>query len=238
MTPAHAHNRIPLLIKLLYSAFMAILVPIYLKHYGPTNFLYFCDVAAIVTLIAIWMESPPLLSACLIGILLPQLLWVLDFFFELFCYLGLWKVHLVGLTEYMFRPPFLLRFLSFFHFWLPFLLLYCVWRVGYDKRGLVIWTVGAWVLVTVCYVYMPAPSPCFDPVTKLQLRDPDMPCNINYVYGLTGEEKAQTSMHPDEYFVMYVVLLVVCIYLPTHLLSCWLLLRAKHAGNAADVKLA
>lgn len=231
-------NRIPLWLKVVYSAFIGVLLPIYLKRYGPTNFLYFCDVAAIVTLYAIWVESPKLLSACLVGILLPQLLWVVDFFFELACYLGWWNVHLTGMTKYMFKPPWLLRFLSFFHFWLPFLLLYCVWRVGYDKRGFVIWTVGAWVLLTICYVYMPAPSPCIDPVTRQALRDPDMPCNINYVYGLTGEEEAQASMHPDEYFALYLVLLVVCIYVPTHLLCLWLLPRAKQSGKTGDVKLA
>ena len=32
---------IPLWIKLLYTAFMAVLIPVYLHHYGPTNFLYF-----------------------------------------------------------------------------------------------------------------------------------------------------------------------------------------------------
>ena len=215
--------RIPVWVKLAYTLFMAILLPIYLKRYGPTNFLYFCDVAAILTMAAIWLESPKILSACLVGILLPQMLWVVDFFVELGVYLGIWNFHLTGMTEYMFRPPWLLRFLSFFHFWLPFLLLYLVWRVGYDKRGMAIWIVMAWILLTVCYVFMPAPSPCFDPVTKQQLRNPDMPANINYVYGLTGEEKAQTAMHPDNYFVLYLVLLAICVYLPTHFLCRWLL---------------
>ncbi|MFT3878758.1 MAG: hypothetical protein QM703_03745 [Gemmatales bacterium] len=233
MFPLPAKNRIPLWLKVAYTLFMAILLPIYLKRYGPTNFLYFCDVAAIVTLIAIWLESPPLLSACLVGILLPQLLWVLDFFFEFGNYLGLWNAHLMGMTNYMFRPPWLLRFLSFFHFWLPFLLLYLVWRVGYDKRGVVIWIVSAWVLLTICYVYMPPPSPCVDPVTRQQLRSPDMPANINYVYGLTGEERAQTAMHPDEYFVLYLVLLPLVIYLPTHLLCWWLMPKVRTKETVA-----
>src|SRR5262249_15633145 len=41
------HLIIPLWIKLAYTAFMAVLIPVYLKNYGPTNFLYFCDVAAL-----------------------------------------------------------------------------------------------------------------------------------------------------------------------------------------------
>jgi hypothetical protein len=50
-----------------------------------------------------------------------------------------------------------------------------------------------------------------------------MPANINYVYGLTGEERAQTAMHQDDYFVLYMLLLIVGIYLPTHAVCWWLL---------------
>ena len=37
---------------------MAVLIPVYWYYYGPTNFLYFCDVALILTLVAIWIEKP------------------------------------------------------------------------------------------------------------------------------------------------------------------------------------
>ena len=33
-------GRVPLWLKLVYSAFLAVLVPVYLHYYGPTNFLY------------------------------------------------------------------------------------------------------------------------------------------------------------------------------------------------------
>lgn len=36
-------RRIPLWLKIAYTAFMAVLIPVYWAHYGPTNFLYFCD---------------------------------------------------------------------------------------------------------------------------------------------------------------------------------------------------
>ena len=55
---AHASNRLPLWLKLAYTAFMAVLVPVYWHYYGPTNFLYFCDVALFLTLAGIWLESP------------------------------------------------------------------------------------------------------------------------------------------------------------------------------------
>ena len=107
---AAAPALIPLWVKILYTAFMAVLIPVYLKNYGPTNFLYFCDVAAIMTLFAILLESPLLLSAALVGIFIPQMIWVVDFLFEV-C-----GGRLTGMTGYMFKPPFFLRFLSFFHF--------------------------------------------------------------------------------------------------------------------------
>jgi fatty-acid desaturase len=71
--------RIPLWLKLAYSAFMAVLVPVYWHYYGPTNFLYFCDIALILTLVGIWLQSPLLISMCAVGIMASQALWVIDF---------------------------------------------------------------------------------------------------------------------------------------------------------------
>src|SRR5262249_6867588 len=70
---------VPLWLKLAYTAFMAVLVPVYLRNYGPTNFLYFCDVALIITLVGIWIESPLLVSMCAVGIIASQTLSVIDF---------------------------------------------------------------------------------------------------------------------------------------------------------------
>lgn len=224
---AETPRLIPLWIKIAYTAFMAMMIPVYLRNYGPTNFLYFCDVAAVMTLAAIWLESSLLLSAALVGAFVPQMLWVIDFFGELI------GVHLTGMTSYMFdaRKPFFLRFLSFFHFWLVFLLIYLVWCVGYDKRGLVLWTAIAWVLLTVCYVWMPPPSPSMDPITKDFLRDPNMPVNINYVYSITSDEKPQDWMDPNLYFAIYMMILVVGIYPLTHLL-CLALIPAQRLGES------
>ncbi len=58
---------------------MAVLIPVYWHYYGPTNFLYFCDIALILTLIAIWPENALLISMCCVGILVPQTYWVIDF---------------------------------------------------------------------------------------------------------------------------------------------------------------
>src|SRR5947209_1006067 len=88
-------GRLPVWLKLAYSAFMAVLVPVYWHYYGPTNFLYFCDMALFLTLIGIWIESPLLISMCAVGILAPQALWVADFA------LNFVNVSLTGMTDYM-----------------------------------------------------------------------------------------------------------------------------------------
>src|SRR5262245_11884322 len=90
-------SRIPLWLKVLYTAFVAVLVPVYLYYYGWTNFLYFCDVALILTLVAIWKEDALLASMCAIGITLVQFIWVIDF-------VGTAIGHpVISMTAYMFE---------------------------------------------------------------------------------------------------------------------------------------
>lgn len=146
-------SRIPLWVKLLYTGFMAVLIPTYWYYYGVTNFLYFCDIALFLALAAIWLESPLLASIPCVGILVPQVLWCVDFMVT-FC-----GGRFVKMTDDMFEAErsLFLRGLSFFHYWLPFLLVFLVWRLGYDRRAFLGWTLLAWVLMLFSYAYMPAP---------------------------------------------------------------------------------
>ena len=209
MTPS-AHDspsptrRLPLWLKLSYTAFVAVLVPFYWVLYGPTNFLYFCDLSLFFTLAALWSESPLLASMPAVGIVLPQILWMGDFLLQLFHLPG------VGLTAYMFdaHKPLFTRGLSFFHFWLPILLIYLVWRLGYDRRAFLAWSVLAFVLVIFCYFFLPAPPAPPD--------HPDLPVNVNFVYGL-NDVKPQTWMDPRLYVLTLLAVLPFGIYLPTHL---------------------
>jgi hypothetical protein len=200
---APAARRIPLWVKLAYTAFMVVLVPFYLRNYGPTNFLYFCDVALIITLVGIWIESPLLVSMCAVGIVASQTLWVIDFLSNLIGH------PLTGLTDYMFMADhsLFLRGLSLFHGWLPFLLVYLVWRLGYDRRALPAWTLIAWALVLISFFFMPPPRP-----------NPGLtPVNIDYVWGLSDTE-AQHWMPPGVWLAALMILLPILLYLPTHLL--------------------
>lgn len=200
---ATAAEHIPLLLKLVYSAFMAVLVPVYLRNYGPTNFLYFCDVALLFTLAGIWLESPLLLSIPAVGILVAQAFWLIDFAVQL-C-----GRRLTGMTEYMFdrRRSRFLRGLSLFHGWLPLLLVYLVWRTGYDPRALPIWTALASVLLLVCYFLMPPPS-------RARGR---RPVNINYVYGFS-DEQPQRWMPQPAWLLLTLFGFPLLLYLPAHLL--------------------
>src|SRR6187455_1671347 len=111
-SPDAAAARVPLWLKLAYTAYMAVLVPVYWHNYGPTNFLYFCDISLFFTLAAVWTENPLWVSMPAVGILLPQAFWMLDF-------LSTAVGHpLLGMTNYMFdaQNPLFNRALSFFHF--------------------------------------------------------------------------------------------------------------------------
>lgn len=200
---ARSGTLLPLWLKLAYTAFVAVLVPYYWNTYGPTNFLYFCDVALLMAVPALWLESRLLASMPLVGILVPQLFWQVDFV------AGLFGAELTGMTAYMFNEnlSLLARGLSFFHFWLPLMLLAVVWRLGYDRRALLAWTLLAWALQLVCYFAMPAPPP--------PAENPNVPVNINYVYGFS-DQAAQTWMAPNLFFALMMIGLPLLVFVPTH----------------------
>jgi hypothetical protein len=200
----NSHHKIPLAAKVAGTAFLAVMVPIYLRAYGPTNFLWFCDAALILTVAGMWLESPLLISMCSVGILIPQLLWLADFGADL---LG---IHLLGLTGYMFDShlPLFTRGLSLFHGWLPLLLVWLLGRVGYDKRALYAWTALATGLVTVCYL--------FTPPAGSHLADPNIPININYTCGF-NDKQPQTWINQNLYVVLWPAALWLAAFVPTHL---------------------
>jgi hypothetical protein len=198
-------RKIPLVAKVAITVFLAVLVPVYLHTYGSTNFLWFCDAALLLTAAGMWLESPLLISICAVGILLPQCLWLADFGVNL---LGF---HFLNLTSYMFDPhlPLFTRGLSLFHGWLPFLLVWLLIRLGYDKRALFGWTALAATLLFVCYFFMPPAG--------VRLADPNIPVNINYVDGFNNQQP-QHWVNQNLYVVLLFGVLWLAAFLPTHLL--------------------
>lgn len=196
-------RRIPLWLKLAYTAFVCVFVPCYWQTYGPTNFLFLCDVALFIGLAAIWLESPLLASAPAVGILIPQLVWIIDFTAEL---VGL---RVTGLTGYMFKAdiPLHTRALSLFHGWLPVLLVWMVWRLGYHRRAWMLWTAIAWVILTICYLFFPPPP--------APPEAPHKPVNVNYVYGFS-QQQPQTWMPQWLYFAAMLAGVPLVVVLPAH----------------------
>jgi hypothetical protein len=200
-----ALGRIPLPAKIAYTAFVAVVVPYYWATYTPWNFLYFCDIALLVTVVALWIESPFLISMQAVGIFLAQMLWVVDFLAR-----AVAGIHITGMTAYMFDPklPLFVRGLSSFHGWLPFFLLWVVARLGYDRRGYPAQSALAVAVLLVSYFLAPAPPP--DP------NRPSAAVNINYVYGM-NDQRPQTWMAPGLWVITLGAFMIVGLYAPTHL---------------------
>jgi hypothetical protein len=191
-------GRIPLWLKIAYSIWLVIWVPAYWIYNGPANFLWLCDVANFVVALAIWFESPLLLSSQAVSVLLIQILWAVDFLVRLV--LGFHP--LFGATAYMFEAsePLALRLLSLFHLAMPVLLLWAVWELGYDRRGWLLQTAIAWVVLPVSL-----------------LADPER--NLNWLWKPFGVH--QTWMPPALFLLIAMVAYPLALYYPTHLLLSW-----------------
>jgi hypothetical protein len=184
---------IPLSVKLLYTLFVCVLVPVYWRTYGIANFLWFSDLALLLGLAATWLESPLLASMQAVSVLLLELVWIIDFLVRLVT-----GKSITGIAEYMFQsdqPPFV-RGLSLFHLVLPFYLVWLVYVFGYDSRAWIVQTFLFWTVVLVCYFFTKPSN------------------NINWVFGIGSPPRQKMSA------MLYLALLMlgvpICIYLPTH----------------------
>ena len=141
-----------------------------------------------------------------VAITLPQILWVVDFLCRLTA-----GVSITGVTAYMLDAsiPLFLRALSLFHGWLPFVLLWLLSRLGYDRRALGMQSVVAIVVLFVSYLFAPSPPP--------SPSHPTWAVNINYVYGV-DDNHPQTLMAPGLWLLLMMSVNVIAIYLPTHLM--------------------
>lgn len=191
-------RRIPLWLKLAYTAWLVVWVPSYWDYYGPYNFLWFCDIANFLFAAAIWIESPLLFSWSAVSVLVVQVLWIIDFFGRL-----LLGFHPIGGTEYMFqsRIPIFIRGLSFFHLAMPPLLLWGVRKLGYDRRAFGCQTAFSCVILPLSWLVTPKEK------------------NINWVWGPFDEE--QKVLPPCMYLAVTIVSYPILLYLPAHLFLRW-----------------
>jgi hypothetical protein len=97
----------------------------------------------------------------------------------------------------MFDPhvPLAIRLLSLFHIVTPPLLLWAIWRLGYDPRGWKYQTVTAWLVVPINYLWRPE----FD---------------VNWARGLFFRE--QHVIPGFLYLLIYLAAVPAAVYYPSH----------------------
>lgn len=111
---------------------LAIYVPAYALAYPLINFLFLCNLGIVVTAVGLIAGNRLLVSSQAVAAPVIGLAWGLD---------AGWKVltgkFLFGGTAYMWEDkyPLFTRLLSTYHLFWPLLLIFCVRRAGYDRRG-------------------------------------------------------------------------------------------------------
>jgi len=187
----HAYSRIPLWLKIAWTAWLLVWAPVYWRQYGAQNFLYFCDLGNFLIVLGLWAESRLIFSWQAVGLLVFQTFYSIDL-------LGafLFGKHMIGGTEYMFdlRVPITVRLLGLYHLMVPPLLLWAVRRLGYDRSAWKWQTLTTCVLVPVNYSWRPE-------------------YNVNWARGIGHEQHVMPGWL---YLVGYLVVAPLFVYWPTH----------------------
>ena len=194
-SPASHSKSFPTWIRWSALAWLLVWIPTYWHTWGVANFLHLCDIAVVLTCLGLWSNSPLLLSSQAVSSLLIDTAWAVDAATRF-----LTGRHWIGGTEYLFDSSFPLwvRLLSLFHVVMPFLLLWALHRVGYDRRG---WFAQSAIAIPVVVFARLAATP----VT-----------NINFVY---ADPFFHRSWGPwPLHLIAVLAFLVFVVYFPTHLL--------------------
>ena len=187
-------------LKVLSLGFLAVLIPVYWRHYGPSNFLWLSDLGLFCTVAAFVLGSPLLASMPAVGILALELAWTADF---------IAGGRLMGLAGYMYDAgyPLYLRLLSLFHVAIPPAVLLMLWKWGYDARALPLQVLVTWAAFAGAYLLTPPEK------------------NINWVFGWGTEP--QTVMPAPAWFAIMCVGVPLLVLVPTHFLLSWLFPAAR-----------
>jgi hypothetical protein len=202
-----ATRRLQLWPKVLFAVFVGVWAPLVVRTYGWDNLLWLCDLANLLVLVGLVLESRLLLSSQLVAVLLVDVLWVVDV---------AWAAgtgsHPIGGTEYMFDPgiPALARASSLFHVFVPAVLLWALRALGYDRRALALQTAWTWAVLPVTF----------------WLTTPER--NVNWVFGPFG--RVQDALAPAVYLAALMGAVPLVLYLPSHGVLCWLDRRFGRPG--------
>ncbi|HVE39241.1 MAG TPA: membrane-associated protein [Planctomycetota bacterium] len=190
-------GRIPFWLKVAWTLWVGVWIPLYWKQWGPSTFLWFCDLANFLILAALWTESALLFSWQAVSVLLFQIAFTVDVAGR-----ALLGRHLIGGTEWVFNDgkiPLYIKLLSVgMHLAAPPLLIWAVRKLGYDRRALLVQVATVCVLLPICWLGW------------------DETLNLNWVY--KPFNRPQTSMSPGLYLLVCIVGYTLLVFLPTHLL--------------------
>jgi hypothetical protein len=185
----------PLWLKLAFGASIVVIVVVYWREYGPSNFLWLSDLALFLTGLAVIIEHRLPASMVAVGVLPLELAWTADF---------LAGGRLMNLAGYMFdrRYSLFLRALSLFHLAIPPTIIWMLVRFGYDGQAVFAQLIVTWAALVTCYL-------ATDPAK-----------NINWVFG-PGTEP-QKKLPPLQYFALVLAIQTVAVVLPMHFLLTYL----------------
>lgn len=189
--------RVPLWLKIVWTVWVIVWVPLYWHQYGLQNFLYLCDMGNFLICLALWLESRLIFSWQATGLLLFQSLYTIDLIVALVT-----GVHIFGATGFMFDPHvhLFVRLLSLFHVVTPPLLLWAIWKLGYDERGWKLQTLTTWIVVPINYFWRPQ-------------------ADVNWARGLSYHQ--QHVVPGWVYLVAYMIVVPLVVYWPTHRVLRW-----------------
>ncbi len=190
--PAQRPRQIPTWLRWTSLLWLALWFPVYWIYWRPSTFVHLCDVAVILTCIGLWSCNSLLLSSQAVSSPLVDLVWCFDVGWA-----ALWAKHPIGGTEYMWDAtrPYWVRMFSLFHLIWPFLLLWAIFRVGYDRRG--------WILQSGIAAIVLA-------VSRLLPRD------LNFNYAFTDPFFRRAWGPPPVHLAITLAVLIGAVYLPTH----------------------
>jgi hypothetical protein len=203
--------QLPLWLKITWTIWVAVYTPLYWTHYGFQNLLFFCDLGNFFIAAALWWESRLIFSWQACGLLFFQTLYCIDLVAALVT-----GAHLIGGTEYMFDAnlPIFLRLMSLFHLVTPPLLLWAVWRMGYDPRAWKFQTLTTWVVVPINHFWRPQ-------------------YDVNWARGLFFREQ---HMVPGWLYLLgYLLVVPMLVYWPSHLLLQWWARRCRRTSESSVV---
>jgi len=188
-------QQLPGWLKWFFTGFLILWLPVMLCAYGSQNMLWLCELGNVLLVLGLWLESRLLLSALLVGLLLVDMGWALDFAVALTT-----GLHPFAATANMFDPALSLpvRLGSLFHLTVPTAVLFAVIRLGYDERGF-------WLQSAITAVVLPVSFLVTTPAT-----------NVNWVWG-PGGCAPQTAVPASVYLLGCVLAYPLVLYLPVHL---------------------